>query len=150
MKMINAFLFLLFLCTACNNAEHNEAPESETDIDAARNFLQAALRSKWDVAQQYMLQDSENVSKLNAAARIERNIDEKQGLWDASINIHSRKLRNDSVSIIVYSNSFQKQNLDTLKVVKQGDKWLVDFKYLFDHDLIDLVETPKTDTTIHD
>jgi len=40
---------------------------------------------------------------------------------------------NDSTSIVIYSNSF-KNNPDTLKVIKTGGKWLVDFKYLYLHD----------------
>lgn len=78
-----------------------------------------------------MLQDSVNDQQMDAVSRVQLSSDEKQGLWDASINIHSRKLINDSTSIIVYSNSFHKENTDTLKVVRVDGKWLVDFKYLF-------------------
>lgn len=112
----------------------SEQNVAENDLDAARGFVQAALKGKYDRAADFMLHDSLNDERLDAVSRMELSSDEKQGLWDASINIHSRKLINDSTSIIVYSNSFHKENQDTLKVVKKDGKWLVDFKYLFDHE----------------
>lgn len=133
--MKNIIYFLMFLLTfACNSTENNTDNEEENDLDAARNFVQAALKGKYDVAGKFMLKDSVNEERLDAVSRIQLSSDEKQGLWDASINIHNRKLINDSTSIIIYSNSFHKENTDTLKVVKQDGEWLVDFKYLFDHD----------------
>ncbi len=124
---------MLLLAFACNSAE-NKTEEADSDLDAARNFVQAALKGRYDMARKFMLQDSVNEERLDAVSRIQLSSDEKQGLWDASINIHNRKLINDSTSIIIYSNSFHKENTDTLKVIKQDGKWLVDFKYLFDHD----------------
>lgn len=124
-------MVLLFLGSCKGGREQNEA---ETDLVAAKEFVQAALKGKYDRAADFMLHDSLNDERLDAVSRMELSSDEKQGLWDASINIHSRKLVNDSTSIIVYSNSFHKENQDTLKVVKKDGKWLVDFKYLFDHE----------------
>ncbi|MCF3109845.1 hypothetical protein LL912_13780 [Niabella sp. CC-SYL272] len=125
------FLFLLFLLPACLPDKSDKNEPGDSDIDAARNFIQAALRGNFKSAATYMLHDSANDERLDAVARMPRSSDEKQGLWDASINIHQRKLLNDSVSIIVYSNSYYKDNKDTLKVVKKDGTWLVDFKYLF-------------------
>ncbi|MGC4231592.1 MAG: DUF4878 domain-containing protein [Niabella sp.] len=124
-------LVVIFLI-ACNAGP--ERDDAENDLDAARNFVQAALKGRYDRAADYMLHDSLNDERLDAVSRMQLSSDEKQGLWDASINIHNRKLINDSTSIIVYSNSFHKDNRDTLKVVKKDGKWLVDFKYLFDHE----------------
>ena len=127
------FLFLLLFC-ACNNAENsstNEKNDASNDLDAAHNFIQASLQGKFDVAKNFMLQDEENTSRLDAVARIEKSVAEKQGLWDASIQIKNRNLLNDSTSIIAYSNSFHPENTDTIKVVKANGKWVVDFKYLF-------------------
>ncbi|HMR85404.1 MAG TPA: DUF4878 domain-containing protein [Niabella sp.] len=124
-------LAVIFLI-ACNAGP--ESDKAENDLDAARNFVQAALKGRYDRAADYMLHDSLNDERLDAVSRMQLSSDEKQGLWDASINIHNRNLINDSTSIIVYSNSFHKDNRDTLKVVKKDGKWLVDFKYLFDHE----------------
>ncbi|HOZ97769.1 MAG TPA: DUF4878 domain-containing protein [Niabella sp.] len=117
---------------SCNLGSNSDA--AENDLDAARNFIQSALKGRFDRAADYMLHDSVNDEKLDAVSRMQLSSAEKQGLWDASINIYNRKLLNDSTSIIVYSNSFHKYNKDSLKVVKVDGKWLVDFKYLFDHD----------------
>ena len=111
-----------------------DADVAESDIESATGFVQAALKGKYDRAADFMLHDSLNDERLDAVSRMKLSSEEKQGLWDASINIHSRKLINDSTSIIIYSNSFHKDNKDTLKVVKTDGKWLVDFKYLFDHE----------------
>jgi hypothetical protein len=124
-------LAVIFLI-ACNAGPESDG--AENDLEAARNFVQAALKGRYDRAADYMLHDSLNDERLDAVSRMQLSSDEKQGLWDASINIHNRKLINDSTSIIVYSNSFHKENRDTLKVVKKEGKWLVDFKYLFDHE----------------
>jgi len=129
--VIAGALAMMFLAGCQGGGEQNVA---ENDLDAARGFVQAALKGKYDRAADFMLHDSLNDERLDAVSRMELSSDEKQGLWDASINIHSRKLINDSTSIIVYSNSFHKENKDTLKVVKKEGKWLVDFKYLFDHE----------------
>ncbi|ANH82443.1 hypothetical protein A8C56_17025 [Niabella ginsenosidivorans] len=128
------FLFLLFLLPSCLPDRSDKEETSDSDIDAARNFIQAALKGNYNDAKKFMLNDTENVERMDAASRIQRSPDEKQGLWDASINIHERKLLNDSTSIIIYSNSYYKDNKDTLKVVKRNGNWLVDFKYLFKHD----------------
>ena len=128
-----ATIILTALLIGCNSAPE-ESTTADNDLDAARSFLQAALKGKYNDAAVYMLHDSLNDERLDAVSRLQLTSEEKQGLWDASINIHNRKLINDSTSIIIYSNSFYKDNKDTLKVVKKEGKWLVDFKYLFDHE----------------
>lgn len=122
---------IMAVVTACNSGSNSNA--AENDLDAARDFIQAALKGRYDRAADYMLHDSLNDERLDAVSRMKLDPKERRGLWDASINIHSRRMINDSTSIIIFSNSFHKENKDTLKVVKQNGKWLVDFKYLFDH-----------------
>lgn len=135
MKTMFYFLCLLFSIAACNSpADEAKEEGSANDLEAARNFIQASLRGEFSKAKDFMLRDSVNEQHMDAVSRVQLSTHEKQGLWDATINIHSRKLINDSTSIIIYSNSFHKENTDTLKVVKNDGKWQVDFKYLFDHD----------------
>ncbi|MFT3901757.1 MAG: hypothetical protein QM727_01165 [Niabella sp.] len=134
------------LLTACGN-NNNKQPESENDLEAARNFIEAALKGKYDMSRNFMLQDTENLERLDAVSRVQLSSSEKQGLWDASIKIINRHLVNDSTSIIIYSNSFHPENTDTLKVVKLDGKWLVDFKYLFNHDQPDVPPTLNDSTT---
>jgi len=131
-KIVYLSSFLLFYLGACTNADKDAAPDSENDVDAARNFIQSALYGDYDRATLYMLRDSVNQERMNAIKRINLSKEEKTGLAGASINIHNIDRRNDSTTIVIYSNSF-KNNWDTLKVVKDEGKWLVDFKYLFEH-----------------
>ncbi len=116
---------------SCKEKSRQDAGES--DMTAATDFIQAALKGNYDLARTYMLHDSINDSQMDAVARVPLSSHERQGLFDASIHIHSRKVINDSTTVIVYSNSFRKDQ-DTLKLVRQQGKWLVDFKYLFNHD----------------
>ncbi|MEI9945958.1 MAG: hypothetical protein WDN26_17275 [Chitinophagaceae bacterium] len=145
---ISIFSFLLFCLYACNNSK--DTPASESDVDAARNFIQAALEGDFEKAKTFMLTDSLNIERMNAIERVKLSPDEKKGLANASINIHevSSKVK-DSVTIVIYSNSF-KNNWDTLKVVKHEGQWLVDFNYLFAHDSdsLSVPLLPKTDSTI--
>lgn len=133
MKRIHyLFLFLLFFAAACNNKEEKKP---ENDIDAARDFIQAALYGKFDLAKTYLLQDSANLQYLDAVVRNYQKMDAetKSNYHDASINIHNVSPVNDSTTIIIYSNSFKNME-DTLRVVKKDQQWRVDLKYLFQHD----------------
>jgi len=127
------FLFLLFILPACGG--NKKKPASENDIDAARNFIRAALDGKFNEARAYMLSDSVNNNWMDITERSYQKADRdtKAGYAGASINIHEVKPANDSTTIVVYSNSF-KNDHDTLKVLKQSGKWLIDLKYLFLHD----------------
>ncbi len=125
----------LSLFIACKNNERN-AGKSENNIDAARNFIRAALDGKYKEAMNYMLVDSANIHFLDVAERIYQGSSQenKDGYRSASINIVSIKEPiKDSVTVVIYSNTF-KNNPDTLKVIKLNGQWLVDFKYLYQHD----------------
>lgn len=75
------------------------------------------------------------------------NQDIKDGYRASSINIHLLNPLNDSTAIIIYSNSF-KNDHDTLKVQKRNDNWLVDFKYLYQHDADTSIKKPMLNDTI--
>ncbi len=124
---------LLLFCAACNESKKQEPGSMDNDVVSATSFIRAALKGNFDLARTYMLEDSVNNDYMDVAARSQRTADDRQGLFDASIIIHKRAEANDSTTVIVYSNSYLKQR-DTLKMVKKGDKWLVDLKFLFDHD----------------
>jgi hypothetical protein len=146
MKHILSLSLLLLSFCACNNSD--KQANSENDVDAARNFIQAALNGDYQKARIYMLPDSVNQERMNLIERVTLSPEEKKGLAEASINIHKVDPVNDSTTIVVYSNSF-KNNRDTLKVVRQHGDWLVDFNYLFDHDPDSLSMAPpmlKTDS----
>lgn len=127
-------LSLILLCVAgCSDNDRKTTDEPQNDIDAARDFIRAALDGNFKKARNYMLTDSLNQERMNAVERVNLSKEEKMGLAAASINIHNIIPVNDTATVVVYSNSF-KNNRDTLRVIRTGGKWLVDFNYLFDHD----------------
>lgn len=146
------FLFLLFfpivLGTACKSKDNTSAPPSENSIDAARNFIRAALDGKFEVAKKYMLIDSANLDWLNGAERSYDKADAsiKSGYRAASINIiRFVEPIKDSVTLLIFSNTLYKENHDTLKIIKSNGQWLVDFKYLYMHHSDSLYQGDFTD-----
>jgi hypothetical protein len=127
---------LLILFNSCRSKDSKSSAKSENDIDAAREFIRSALDGRFEEARKYLLQDSLNTNYLDLSERLYQRAEpkEKAGYLEASINIHNVKPVNDSTTIVIFSNSF-KNNPDTLKVLKMQGQWLVDLKYLYDHDM---------------
>jgi len=126
-------LMLLYGLIACNDSgRETNSNSSDNDIDAARNFIQAALVGDFERAKIFMVNDSLNNEQFDAIQRLNERQEkgEKEKYQTASIRIHQDRNINDSTSIIYYSNSY-KNKIDSLKVIKTGGKWLVDFKYIF-------------------
>ena len=142
------FLFLLFVSYSCSN--NKEQGQSENDIDAARNFIRAALDGKFEEARIYLLPDSVNTNYMDVAERSYQKSDDdtKRGYRSSSINIHQVSPVNDSATVVIYSNSF-KNNHDTLKIIKEKNQWLVDLKYLYEHDMDSLLNRPVRKDSIH-
>lgn len=134
MKKIFYPLFILLSgFYACTDGDRQAtSSSSDSDIDAARNFIQAALVGDFEKAKTFMLNDSLSLQDLNAIARLNERLskEEKEKYQTASIRIHNDRKINDSTSIIYYSNSY-KNKVDSLKVVKNNGAWMVDFKYIF-------------------
>ena len=141
-KVLPFLLLLQCFFYACNNGDKKESAKSENDIDAARNFIRAALDGNFDKARTYMLDDTVNTQFLDAVERNYRKMqpDAINSYRSASIRIYSPVVNvNDSTSIVVYSNSF-KNDQDTLRIVHLNGEWLVDLKYLFQHDMDTLMQ----------
>lgn len=136
MKRLFTISFL-FTILSCNNSNKEaEEKKADTDIEAARNFLNASLKGNYEEASQYMVQDSTNAGYLFNAERVYKSTpsDEKRELKEASIHFYEPTQRpNDSTTILIFSNSYRNDK-DTLRIVRQQGKWLVDLKYLFEHD----------------
>ena len=133
------YMLPFFLLFSCENNVDDKPTTSENDIDAARNFIRSALDGDYSKAKDYMLQDSLNnqlLSTFEDNYRHRMSNADKRGYREASIRVPDVRKINDSVSVVIYSNSF-KNKPDSLKVVKLTDKWVVDFKYSF----------PANDTT---
>jgi hypothetical protein len=130
--LTGCFLCLQFFY-ACSDADKTEIPTSENDLDAARNFIDAALDGHYDDARPLVLPDSVNQSWIDLFRRnYQENMSlaDKAGYRDASINIHNVQALNDSTTIVHYSNSYKKKE-DSLKVVRRNGVWLVDLAYSF-------------------
>jgi len=129
--LISSFLFLLM---ACNNSDKEADARSDNDMDAARNFLNAALKGDYKKASVYMVKDSANQEYLNVSERSyqHRSPDAKAKLKDASLRFFDTQQVNDSTTITVFANSYTNKK-DTLRIVRMNGQWLVDLKYLFEH-----------------
>lgn len=126
--------FSLFSLIACKGKDKQSENKSENNIDAARNFIRAALDGKFDLARKFMLPDSVNINYMDVAERSFQNINQsiKDSYRASNIHIHEVNPLNDSTCIVIYSNSY-KNDHDTLKVVQVNNQWVVDFKYLYLH-----------------
>lgn len=129
-------LFLLFAFYACNNNDKKQTEAAENDIDAAREFIRSALDGKFTQARTYILPDSINLQYLDVVERSYGKLssDKTYSYRLASINIHKVTPVNDSVSVVIFSNSYMNDH-DTLKVLRIGGQWLVDLKYLYEHNM---------------
>ncbi len=110
----------------------------EDDVDAARMFIRAALDGNYKLARNLIVKDSSNVQLLDNLERAYlHNNDpvEQRGYREAAIRIHDTQKMNDTVSVIVYSNSF-KNKKDSVKAVQQNGNWLIDLKYSFPQTMI--------------
>lgn len=136
MNIIRIFsLILLFAITACKDTDRTKSGEPENEIDAARDFIRAALDGDYDRARNYMVKDSLNLQDIDVSERLYKermSPEEKEKYRGASIHIHETTRLNDTTSIVYYSNTYRNQK-DSLKVIKIGGKWLVDVKYIFKH-----------------
>lgn len=134
MKKIVYFLIaLLPLAMACNSDDRQTTKTtSDNDIDAARNFIQAALVGDYDKARTFMVNDSLNQGHIGAIERLNERLSqqERDKYKSASIRIHKDRKLNDSTSVVHYSNSYRNK-IDSLKVMRVNGKWLVDFKFMF-------------------
>ena len=133
-RILLTAVFFFFLFSACTNEEGNkpEVQASENDLDAARNFIRAALDRNWREAKKYMLADSANVERLEKIETFYEHEDreERRGYREASINTYDARKVSDSITIVNYSNSYKNQR-DSLKVLRVNGQWLVDLKYSF-------------------
>jgi hypothetical protein len=133
MKRIpSLFLFLLFFAVACNQADKTMSAGAESDIDAARSFIRAALDGNFEKARTYLFQDSLNNVYMDVTERSYNKFakDTVNQYRSASINIHNVQTLNDSVTLVTFSNSFRNDH-QSLRVVKTDGRWQIDLKYLF-------------------
>jgi hypothetical protein len=118
---------------ACNNGKNSGEDVYKKPADAQEAgtaFIRSTLNGNDNLAKEYMLQDTSNLTLLERwKAGYDRLPEaDKFGYKQSNIIIAEIKNINDSVSIINYMNSFKKQPQE-LKIVRQKGDWLVDFKH---------------------
>jgi hypothetical protein len=131
MKNVFIFTFLLLaVLPSCNNEDRKVTPASENDLDAARNFIRAALDGKWENAKQFLVQDSVNVQLLETteSSYQTKSNEDKRAYHESSITLYDSRKIGDSITIVNYSNSYMNKK-DSLKVVRSNGQWLIDLKY---------------------
>lgn len=129
MQKLLLISLLFFVSCSSNNVQFSKA---ENAFDAGREFIDGTLKGDFKKAAFYMLTDSINQQFLAVQERDFRLKDKegRQQLRTSSINIQQVEDLDSIVSIIHYNNSFDKIN-QTVKVIKQNNNWLVDYKYSF-------------------
>jgi hypothetical protein len=123
------FFLLFFVSCSSNNIQYKKA---ENAFDAGREFIDGTLKGDFKKATFYMLSDSTNQHFL-AVQENDFRLKDKEGrqqLRTASINIQQVEDIDSTISIIHYTNSFDKKD-QSVKVIKQNNNWLVDYKYSF-------------------
>lgn len=126
---------MTLLLIACGSEEKKQS-EPESDLNVVINFVRSALDGKFNEAKAYMIQDSLNLNLISVAERSFKNLSQeiKDGYRASSIRFPSPMIKvDDSTRIVIYSNSYM-NNPDTLKVQRINGQWLVDFKYLYQHE----------------
>jgi hypothetical protein len=131
-KLTIFFLFILF--NSCNT--NKKFTKAENALDAGREFIDGCLQGDFEKAQYFMLTDDANNQYLQQEKKSldQKNAEIKKQLKESSIIINEDAVVNDSIHIINYKNSFDK-NPHALKVVLRNKVWQVDLKYTFNGNL---------------
>jgi hypothetical protein len=126
--LIVSGIFIITLA-ACNSSANVDKSDP---LESGRGFIEASLKGDYVKAQKYLLPDSTNMEYLEGLKTFNNNMtaEDRRGYSDANIIIDSSIAKSDSVDIIYYSNSY-KNKPSKIKLVKQNNEWLVDFKYTF-------------------
>jgi hypothetical protein len=135
-RLLKLTSFLFLFSFACNSKDSSADVKRTDDLDVGRNFVRATLDGDYGRARTMILQDSSNIEWLSGYERSynERmTADDKKKYKEASINVHELRSLNDSTSLLIYSNSYFKNDTHHLKLVRINQQWLVDFKSYFEN-----------------
>ena len=127
------FLIILSIVTLVAAACSDSGTVDRSDpLISGRGFIEASLKGDYKMAEKYLLKDSTNMEYFEGLKNFNNKLDAetRQGYRTANIIIDSSIAKSDSVDIIYYSNSF-KNKPSKIKLIKQNNDWLVDFKYTF-------------------
>ena len=127
-KLIIAVITFTLL-NSCNDSRKNPT----TDIDVARSFIKDLLENDFKSAKEFLLDEEANnqyfeLSKKEFEGKSKEVLKKYK---ESDIIVNELTPVNDSVSIVNYSNSFNKEKKYLLKVVRLNGRWWVDLKYTF-------------------
>ncbi len=115
---------------------NSDYKKADNALDAGREFIDGCLKGDFSKAAFFMLPDDTNKKFLDGLEKQyrEKGRDGRQQYREASINIAGIDNPTETVTIINYSNSYDKV-AHKIKVVQQDNKWMVDLKYTFNPNL---------------
>lgn len=128
-KIIIVISFIVLVFSSCSN----QAAVDLTDpLNSGRGFIEASLKGDYTRAEKYLLPDSTNMQYLEGLKDFNKKSDkiERENYREANIIVDSLVTVSDSENILYYYNSYKKEP-SRLKLIKQENNWLVDFKYSF-------------------
>lgn len=123
------YLFTLFVSLtlfACNN----EDAYPETAMDTARAFIRSSLDGEFEKAELLLLNDQESVDIFKSYKRYYEKMpaETKMNYKKSNFQINEFLDVNDSTTIINYSNNYMNKPME-IKLVRNQERWKVDFKY---------------------
>ncbi len=124
--------FLFFSCGTATSDYKN----ADNALDAGREFIDACLKGDFSRAAYYMIPDETNKKFLDGLEKQyrEKGREGRQQYREASINIAGIDNPTEAITIINYSNTYDKVG-HKIKVIQQENRWLVDLKYTFNPNL---------------
>lgn len=124
--------FAIFIGLSLSACMGDEEVKLNDPLNSGRGFIEASLKGDYVKADKYLLQDSTNQQYLEGLIDFNKNSnkEEREYYRNASIIVDSLIEVSDSINILYYKNSYKKEP-SKLKMVKQDNDWLVDFKYSF-------------------
>ena len=127
-KKILTFILSISLAFSCNN-EKEQRPA--TALDTGRTFIRASLDGDFDITQQLLLKDTQNLQLFESYKMLYNRMpaEKRKNYKSASYEINKYLDLDDSTTIINYSNSYMHKPME-IKVVRKKNEWCIDFKYI--------------------
>ena len=136
MKKLFQLLFIVLFLSACNDSDEKseEQTKPQDEMDAAAQFIRAALDGNYTEAKSFLIIDSTNKQMIEIYENNYNNRmtpEDKKAYKSASIRFLKETHKvNDSTTIVHYSNSYKNMG-DSLKVIRINGQWYIDLNFTF-------------------
>lgn len=127
------FTTAILMFVSCEKPE----PRPDDALGTGRLFIRSLLDGDFSTANELLYQDTSNLLSLQKfEEQYEKRLTkkEKEAYRKSDILIHQIENLNDSVMILYYSSSLQKQK-KPLRILKKKDAWQIDFHYTYSGNL---------------